>query len=990
MKENDNEDESSSSNNSLLNVLKKNDDENSDNILIRKTSTTSETETTFDKQIIKKVEKEEKELRIQMKLKEKKKFLKKLTTASRKDYLVFFFLLISSSFNYNYFFLPFIAISMLYLLCIENLNYRALRLKYFLEIFSLGYASYLLLYKIIVYLLIKNKDQMVLTEKISLFIDLGCCILKNLNSNTYFIMNFAPEIIIIAASGYGLLTSFKCRLLKESDLDIKNISHLKLSKYILIIYLLIVLLTMFNLSYLSLFYVVCIQFVIFLSSVQFSERITKKLFKIFLYLLILLISFQIILTNYLNIPSVQKKYLKEYSERNDDHIKSYFTWVQIGINIDDSEQTKEVLIKFGGYLFSIINLIVLINTINKLNLEKKLGSDNSQDDNKIVINKKYGIFTKIMNKIMKILYHPVFNFESSRILSIIWTYFYCNIFSLGILIFIFISFFSAHTKRNKFLVIYILTPMLFLSLCSAHISNIKGIFEGLSEMEIMKYSRYGFEKYDEDYIFLEYLVGHLFFIIVMFLINSIYTAELFPRDILPKRKVEKPQKIEMQIMNSINKLDESILPKDKRNDSKLSVHDINLDNLVISKRRYIVKDKRPTDINEELKKNVFDGKVTFLRLLTKIILTYLDKITLIVMYFVSVYTVNLMHVILVSILIFQIISPGKLNYCYKINALIFQSLYLIEFIINLLKIKYFDAFNKYKNLLKFLIVYNENIYSNDIEIFIYGVIYCFYFQYRTCNIDSIKRLLNNKKISLEEYIKIKLEDYPRFQIFLFGLGNILLHIYLWILFGAFLFFNSYFEINFLFGIKLFLFLICSYQFIILIQSVSKEYSNFQCIKTFNRIFLIFTSSNTLAVYLYQFLCKDFLPIKEKIKSKKTFFFENLPNFGFTIYQDENLYYNFLPHFLSTFIAIVFVSRTEETLNLMVKYSYQRKTTLGNFHAEKIRKKIEERERMNKIKNEPNEFIQDKLYADKYEENYNEIMIYLFLCFYMFLFSVSIL
>ena len=271
MKEKDNEDESSSSN-SLLNILKKSDAKNLDNNLIKKTSTISENETTFDKQIIKKIEKEEKEMRIQMKLKEKKKFLKKLTSASRKDYIVFFFLLISSSFNYNYFFLPFIAISMLYLLCIENLNFRALRLKYFLEIFSLGYASYLLLYKIIVYLLIKNKDEIVLTKKISLFIDLGCCILKNLNSNVYFIMNFAPEIIIIAASGYGLLTSFRFRLLKESDLEIKNISHLKLSKYILIIYLLIVLLTMFNLSYFSLFYVVCIQFVIFLSSVQFLKE----------------------------------------------------------------------------------------------------------------------------------------------------------------------------------------------------------------------------------------------------------------------------------------------------------------------------------------------------------------------------------------------------------------------------------------------------------------------------------------------------------------------------------------------------------------------------------------------------------------------------------------------------------------------------------------------------------------------------------------------
>ena len=90
----------------------------------------------------------------------------------------------------------------------------------------------------------------------------------------------------------------------------------------------------------------------------------------------------------------------------------------------------------------------------------------------------------------------------------------------------------------------------------------------------------------------------------MFLINSIYTAETFPRDILPKKKVEKPQKIEMQILNNINKLDDSILPN-SRNDSKLSVHDINLDNLIISKRRYIVKDNRPTDINEEQKKKYF-------------------------------------------------------------------------------------------------------------------------------------------------------------------------------------------------------------------------------------------------------------------------------------------------------------------------------------------------------------------------------------------------
>ena len=212
------------------------------------------------------------------------------------------------------------------------------------------------------------------------------------------------------------------------------------------------------------------------------------------------------------------------------------------------------------------------------------------------------------------------------------------------------------------------------------------------------------------------------------------------------------------------------------------------DNRFNDTKRYIVDENSSKEINaEQKKKNIkFDGSFTFFSLMTKGILMHIDKITLIVMYFVSIYTVNLMHVILVSILIFQIISPGKLNYCYKVNALIFQLLYLIEFIIDLLKIKFSDFFDKHKTLLQFLIVYCEN--SNDIEIFIYGVIYCFYFQYRTCNIESIKSLLNNRKITMTEYIKIKLKNHPKVKEYLFIIANIFMHIYLWFLFIAFIFF----------------------------------------------------------------------------------------------------------------------------------------------------------------------------------------------------------
>ena len=49
----------------------------------------------------------------------------------------------------------------------------------------------------------------------------------------------------------------------------------------------------------------------------------------------------------------------------------------------------------------------------------------------------------------------------------------------------------------------------------------------------------------------------------MFLINSVYTAELNSKDIEEKVNNKKPKKIEMQILNKINRLEESILPKEQ-------------------------------------------------------------------------------------------------------------------------------------------------------------------------------------------------------------------------------------------------------------------------------------------------------------------------------------------------------------------------------------------------------------------------------------------
>ena len=965
-----------------------------------------ESEASFERLLNDKLRKEQDEEKLKHEVKLKKNLIRKLNISIIKDYFLFFILFLSSSFNFNYLFLPFILIGTLYLTCIGNFKYKPMRLKYFIEIFVIGYSSYLLLFKVIIYSLIKNEDESVTITYKDFLIDLGICILKDRDSNFFFIMNFLPETLIILLSGYGILISFRSRLLTPGDLKVKKITNFKLSKYALIIYVLLVACTLFNLSFLSLFYIICIQVVLFLCSIKFRESSIKKLLKFIIYLIIILFSLQIAFVNVMNIYSI-KKYLNEESTSNG--IKKYIICKQIGINIiDDSGEIKNIIINFIGYLFPLIDLIILINICSKLALETKSiqaienietdeNSKREEKVNELVLKKS--IFYKLFNKIMIFFYHPVLNFEISRICSIIWTYFYRNIFSFGILLFVFISFFSAHAKRNKFLVIFILFPMVTFSLCSFHVSNIPGYLEDLTENELNGYKSLGLKKYDNNYI--EYPIGHLFFIIINFLINSLYTAETSLQlndDNYTINQLDMNKFPEIQNFSKINKLKESMLQKSEINLKKIKTIAVNTNNSINdsddndSDRNTLISNDYIKDINKSntrrtkinidinnIRQNDISDKNSdennIVSLIKKIILENIDIITLIPMYFASVNVVNVKHLILVLIFILQIIFPRKLNYVYKVNIILFQLFYIIEFVIDLFKKKYNEQFKEYKNLLQFFIIYNEDINTNDIEILIYAVIYCFYFQYRTCNIESNIILLNNKKISFSGLIKSKFKKNEKIQSILLIIHSIFSHIYLWFLIGLFIFLNSYFEINFLFGCKLIIFLLCCIQFIFLFQSISHLNSDISCFKIFNRIFLFYCCINTLLVYIYQFLCKDLLPIKDSIQKKReenNFFMLNLPNFGFTLYKNENLYYNFLPHFLTTFVSVLFMNQSEFILNNMIYSASQRRFTMSHLVKEKLKKKKLEQDRMNRIRNELNEFIQDKMYADKYTENFNEI------------------
>ena len=166
MKENYNDEESNISSKKLLDIAKidtvKSDKyiELQDKRSLDRSSssgTDRESEISFTKELLNKVKKEEEEQNMKEMKKKSQKLINQIKSLSRKDYIVFFLILLSCGLNYNYFFLPLILLCIIYYFAIESLSYKILKLKYFLEIFIVGYTSYLFLYKLVIYSLIKMR-----------------------------------------------------------------------------------------------------------------------------------------------------------------------------------------------------------------------------------------------------------------------------------------------------------------------------------------------------------------------------------------------------------------------------------------------------------------------------------------------------------------------------------------------------------------------------------------------------------------------------------------------------------------------------------------------------------------------------------------------------------------------------------------------------------------------------------------------------------------
>ena len=1014
--------------------------------------------TSFEVELLNAVKKEEEEQYMKKKLLEKNKIKKKLTLTNTKDYLFLFILLMSSVFNFSYFYLVNIIIATIYIFYVEQLSNRAKKIKYLCEIFSVGYSSYLLIFKLISLILVNRNNKTMTVKHKQLFLDLGICYLKDIDkakkSKFNFIMTFLSEIFVIIISGFSILISFLCRTIEEVDSKFKEIKMLTLRRTILLAYIFIVLFSLFNISFLSLLYIVFIQFILLLHSIRISEKQIKSLYHFIVIFSVISLFIQIVLTNVLNIPSFKDiiYHPKQTSVKKGN--KRYSIFTQIGIKYAYDDNGKKIALNFVSYLISVLLLLTLyfihielktglnikseeeiarIKTMQNMQemdiientndkkenkskenlIEVKNGNnivDNKFKNNKINIKGNININIKdekekdkkpgksaffrinIIYRIFSFLMsHPNFNYELERIISILWTYYYRNYYSLGMYLVLFCSFFFIDIVKNKFLILFVLTPILLITIGSYHISNIDGIIENLTSEEKVYYSKFAIRKYTDEYKYLEHTMGHVYYLTVIFLIFTFFN----------KGKSEKKYDKELNIKN--NELLENIMPKkeDKQNGQE-NTNNSNLeDDLYENKSEESISDDSDSDSEsdsdngdnefikeeeEKIKEKEKETKATFstiptrkstksfgiTKLLIKKFFNYIDKITLVVMYFVSVYTVNVTHVFLVLIFVLQIVIPKKIKYLYKILIIVFQVVFLVEFIIDLVKIHDIKIIVDNQKYLDYFIVYSGDKDKCDIEIFLYAVIYCFYFQHTTCNLKYIKRILDDESITYGNYINNSLSNFPTLKKIISFINNIIVQIFFWCLTYFFIFFTCYYEVNLIFGIKLLLFFISLY---ILLLTIHKKTMNNKfkirtpkCYMIINRIFLVLCSANTFFVFLYQFICK----VDSGFKNNDNFFIQNLPSIGFTTYEEKNFYYNFIPHFLTSFICALYVYHSEEILFNMDKKLIKSKTRL--LLEKKTIKKSEKEsdEKFKNIKEEKNEFLQDKMYADKYYENYESI------------------
>ena len=385
------------------------------------------------------------------------------------------------------------------------------------------------------------------------------------------------------------------------------------------------------------------------------------------------------------------------------------------------------------------------------------------------------------------------------------------------------------------------------------------------------------------------------------------------------------------------------------------------------------------NFNEEIKsnnKNDMDDSIKFLDVLLKEFYTTIDKLTLVAMYFISMHTINIIHFFFIVIFMIQILKLDFTKKYSKLIVILVQILFLFEYIVDISKNYYKNAFVDNFELFQFLLSVtkdNETYTINiSIEIFCYVAIFVFYFQDKLLTSKKYQELKSNKNISFSKYINFKFGKYKKLKKIGYIIILIAIEIYIYLLFIIFFLICCIIEINFLISIKLGIFLLVVGGYF---QKTQTFFENINIALKVNYFLIGYCCLSSFVVYGYQLFCLDFFGFYEDIKKSENLIIKNLPSFGLINYEGKNLLYKLLPHFLSNFLSILLYN--------IMHFIYERIDKKGdkNIEEDEINKddksKIIEEDKKeniinikeNDIKNEEKE--QDKKISDNKEKEKSE-------------------
>ena len=848
-----------------------------------------------------------------------------------KDYIFNFSLLMSSSFNYSILYFPYILLGFLLSFFLSSSSKKIYTFKKISEIITIIYSLLLLIFKIVLIILTKKDNEWVNINK-NVFINLGIKLLKEKESTAYLISTFITECFLIVISiiamiisnifvDYDLTEDLKKKLTKK---EMQNI----LFRHLLVNYFMFLFLAMFNTSIITLLYLLMISILLLFLAKHSSIRKISLSFKIIAVLIYVLIIIQIFLINLLNIYHFYDELTSKTVEK--DNNKKYSAFSQIGINfMYNKSKFLNNLFDWFGYLFIVISMLSLSSTNNTITFDRIYHMISKENDYlQKEENTETNFFIKFLIQIRDYITCPDFILHICRLFAIAYFYFFINFFAIIVFIWLLFSFLFLRVYSNKSLT-FVLIFSLLVSISFFHIGNIDGLFEDKNPV----FNHFNLWKIDEKWVYNIYYFGiNLFYLCIILFIYSLYGSEekKMKKQKLTLKNQNKEElipKIDLE-ENLLDKKDNIITDKTEEN-SKFPILEMNnVDNKDIGENeiqqrrvtyQLISKEEKPIlpnkiEINEELLK-----KLTLLNIIKKAFYLHIDKISLVVMYFIAIYSINIIHSILVIIFMIQLLLPRLIEYISVYLIVIIQLLFFSEFVVDILKHYFFESFKINADLINLFMFYNENnINETSVEIFIYGIVYCFYIQYQLYNNDFYKDTVLDKDINLVNYIEIKLYSYPTLKNIIFFIGGIIIEIYIWVLITLFIFFDSYFEISILFEIKLIIFFIIIFQFLVSIQKSEKHRISL----ILNWIFLIYSSVNTILVYGYQIICLKYFKKEDSNNSDtpNTFYNSNntnsnttddsfslhLPSIGFSEYPEDLLYLKFLSHFVCNFISILFI------------------------------------------------------------------------------------